>query len=193
MFPDIKPAFTHVERVLVDFTKIEKPTVADFMAYRTRLAVGDYLDRYRAKAKNMSDAELQSEVHNSSRLATHMRRAGEPCPSSRCDCHHMVSGGHKDALFMRLVMTAMEMRIDDPHNGCWLPRDWADRAHMPNHLRKAVPHRRIHSDNYYRWLSGRINLAAVKSPERLIFELRFARRCLEAGSVPPNVMPQTGK
>jgi hypothetical protein len=64
---------------------------------------------------------------------------------------------------------------------------------MPSHLRKAVPHRRIHTDNYYRWLSGRINLATVKTPDRLIFELRFARRCLEAGSVPPNVMPQTGR
>lgn len=67
----------------------------------------------------------------------------------------------------------------------------------PNHftdlLEKAVPHRPIHTDNYYRWLSGRINLVTIKTPEQLIFELRFARRCLESGAVPPNVMPQTGK
>lgn len=61
MFPDIRPAFTHVERILVDFTKIKKPTVADFMAYRSRLVLGDYLDRYRAKANEMSDDEFKGE------------------------------------------------------------------------------------------------------------------------------------
>jgi len=193
MFPDIRPAFTHVERILVDFTKIKKPTVADFMAYRSRLVLGDYLDRYRAKASEMSDDELKGEKHNSRRLGSHMRRAGDPCPSKRCDCHHMISGGHKDALLMRLVLVAMSMRIDDPHNGCWLPRDWEDRAYMPNHLRKAVPHRRIHTENYYAWLAGRINIATIKTPEQLIHALRFARRCLESGAVPPNVMPRTGR
>lgn len=117
------------------------------MVYRSRLAFGDYLDRYRAKAHQMSDAELQNEKHNSRRLANHMRRAGEPRPSKCCACHHVISGGQKDAFLMRLVMVSMSMRIDDPHNGCWLPNDWEDRPHMPNYLRNAVPHRRIHTDN----------------------------------------------
>lgn len=51
-------------------------------------------------------------------------------------------------MFTHLI--AMSMRIDDPHNGCWLPNDWEGRPHMPNYLRKAVPHWRIHTDNYYR-------------------------------------------
>lgn len=193
MFPDIKPPMTHVERILVSFSKIKKPTIADFMAYRTKLQLGDYLDRYRAKAQEMSDADLKNEKHNSRRLATHMRRAGDPRPSKRAACHHMISGGHNDAFLMRLVMVSMEMRIDDPHNGCWLPTDWDDRPHMPNYLRNAVPHRRIHSDNYYRWLAGRINMATVKTPEQLIHALRFARRLLQSGAVPPNVMPRTGR
>ncbi|WP_299945879.1 AHH domain-containing protein [uncultured Microbulbifer sp.] len=193
MFPDIKPPLTHVERLLVDFSKLEKPTVADFMVFRTRLSVGDYLDRYRARANKMTDEELQNEGHSSRRLKAFMRRSGDPAPSPRCDCHHMISGGHRDALLMRLVMAAMAMRVDDPHNGCWLPRDWEDRSYMPNYLRSGVPHRRIHTDNYYRWLSGRINMAAVKTPEQLIQALRFARHCLQSGAVPPNVMPQTGR
>ena len=193
MFPDIKPPFSHVERLLVDFSKIKKPSVADFMAYRSRLMIGDYLDRYRAKAHEMSDAELRNEQHSSRRLGNHMRRAGDPRPSAHCACHHMISGGHEDALMMRLVLVSMAMRIDDPHNGCWLPHDWPDRAFMPNHLRNAVPHRRIHTANYYQWLAGRINTAVIKTPEQLIQALRFARTCLQSGAVPPNVMPRTGK
>lgn len=193
MFPDIRPSFTHVERILVEFSKIKKPGVADFMAFRSRLAIGDQLDKYRSKVHEMSDAQLQGEKHSSRRLANHMRQAGDPRPSPRAACHHMISGGHKDAFLMRLVMVSMAMRIDDPHNGCWLPVDWEDRAFMPNHLRKAVPHKRIHTENYYRWLAGHINMATIRTPEQLIHKLRFARRCLQSGAVPPNVMPQTGR
>lgn len=106
MFPDIRPIQTHVERTLVEFPKIEKPSIADYMAYRTRLQIGDVLDHYRAHAKQMSDDELIEERHSSRRLKNHMRRSGDPCPSPRCDCHHMVSGGQKAALMMRLVLAA---------------------------------------------------------------------------------------
>ncbi|GLS27397.1 hypothetical protein [Marinibactrum halimedae] len=97
MFPNIKPPFTHIERLLVEFSNIKKPTIADFMAFRVRAQVGDYLDKYRAKAKNMTPGELQNEVHSSSRLARYMARSGDPRPSSRCDAHAMISGSHADA------------------------------------------------------------------------------------------------
>lgn len=192
MFPDIKPQLSHVERILTDFSNIKKPTTADFMAYRSRLLMGGYLDRYRSKANEMSDNDLINEKHSSKRLSGYMRRSGDSKPSNHCVCHHMISGGHTDAALMRLVMVSMAMRIDDPHNGCWLPNDWEDRAYMPNHLRKAVPHKRIHTKNYYRWLAGRINMVTIQVPDQLIHELRFARRCLQSGAVPPNVMPTTG-
>lgn len=193
MFPDIRLPFTHVERILIDFAKTNKPTIADFMAFRSRLTIGDYLDRYRAKTSGMSDTELLNDNVDSAQMGRYMRRAGDPSPSPRCDCHHIISGGHKDALLMRLVMVAMSMRVNDPHNGCWLPRDWEDRPHMPNYLRSAVPHQRIHTDNYYIWLSSKINSTVITSPELLINALRVARNSLQSGAVPPNVMPKTGK
>ncbi len=58
MFPHIRPPRTHVERILVQFSKIKKPTIADFMAFRTRAQVGDYLDKYRAKAASMTNGQL---------------------------------------------------------------------------------------------------------------------------------------
>ncbi len=34
MFPDIRPPFTHVERLLVNFANKDKPTIADFAAVK---------------------------------------------------------------------------------------------------------------------------------------------------------------
>lgn len=193
MFPDIKPPFSHVERLLADFAKKDKPTMADFAAVQTLGVLYDKLDKYRMEAHQMNSEQLRSERHNSTRLADHMRRGGDPRPSSRCDCHAIVSGGRKEAIAIRAILAWLKVRIDDPINGCWLPRDWSDRAHMPNHLRRAVPHRRIHHAAYYRWLLERVNPAMIRSSEQLIHALRFARTLLQNGAVPPAVMPSTGR
>ncbi|WP_103654492.1 AHH domain-containing protein [Agarilytica rhodophyticola] len=193
MFPDIRPPFSHVERLLADFAKKDKPTIADFAAVGTLGVMYDKLDQYRMEAMQMSTEQLKTEKHKSSRLAEHMRKSGDPRPSSRCDCHAIVSGGMRQAIEIRAVMAWLKVRIDDPVNGCWLPRDWDDRAHMPNHLRSAVPHRRIHHRQYYLWLASRINVRIIKNSDQLINALRMARRLLQSGAVPPSVMPRTGR
>lgn len=193
VFPDIKPVFSHVERLLADFAKKQKPTIADFNALSTLGTVYDSLDHYRIKAQSMGRLELEAENHNSQRLGKNLTRAGDYRPSKRCDAHAIVSGGHRDAIVVRGVLAWLKMRIDDPHNGCWLPRDWADRAYMPNYLRHAVPHQRIHHERYYQWLRNRINPQTIKTPEQLIFALRTVRVMLQSGNVPPSVMPQTGR
>ncbi len=193
MFPDIKFPQTKVDWLIADFAKKDKPSIADFMRLRTIGGLYDRLDHYRAKANHMTDEQLQAEKHKPARLARNMTRAGDPRPSSRCDCHAIISGGHPDAILMRGVMAWLLMRIDDPFNGCWLPRDWDDRKFMPNYLRNGVPHRRIHHGEYYRWLRGRIVPEIIKSPEQLVNALRLIRVMLQNGCVPPQVMPQTGK
>ena len=193
MFPDIKPPFSHVERLLADFAKKDKPTIADFAVVGTLGVMYDKLDRYRIEAMQMSSQQLKTEKHKSSRLAEHMRRSGDPRPSSRCDCHAIVSGGMKKAIQVRAVFAWLKVRIDDPVNGCWLPRDWGDRQYMPNHLRKAVPHKRIHHERYYDWLDSRINFVSIKDANQLMNALRMVRTSLQNGAVPPNVMPQTGR
>lgn len=65
MFPDIKPLFTHVERLLADFAKKDKPTIADFAAVQTLGVLYDKLDQYRIAAHQMSNAELKAEKHKS--------------------------------------------------------------------------------------------------------------------------------
>jgi len=191
--PAQAPVFSHVDRVLADFAKKDKPTSADFAAVQALGAFYDKLDQYRIQANNMGDPALKSEGHNSSRLAEHMTLGGEGRPSSKCDCHAIISGGHKKAILVRAVMAWLKLRIDDPWNGCWLPRDWEDRVYMPRHLQNAVPHKRIHHGNYYDWLSGRINFMQIKTADKLIFALNEIRRSLQSGAVPPEVMPKTGR
>ncbi|WP_158658137.1 hypothetical protein [Agarilytica rhodophyticola] len=67
------------------------------MAFRARAQVGDFLDKYRVQASNMTQEQLQAETHSSKRMAGYMRRAGDPRPSSRCDAHAIISGHHADA------------------------------------------------------------------------------------------------
>lgn len=85
------------------------------------------LDKYREKAASLTNAQLQGEVHSSSRMARYMRRAGDPRPSKYCDAHAIISGNHFDAMTLRLLLAWAGIRIDDPFNGCWLPRDWEHR------------------------------------------------------------------
>ncbi len=193
MYPHIRPEHAHVEKLLREFAKIEKPTTADFAALKMRGKTCDYLDRYRLKAANMSDEELRDERHRSKRLEGYMRRAGDPRPSSCCDCHAIVSGGHQRSIQIRALMAWLQVRVDDPHNGCWLPRDWDDRKHMPNYLRNGVPHKRIHHKRYYDWLSVHLKPENIFSTSQLIEKLRMIRNMLQSGTVPPNVMPKTGR
>ena len=191
--PAQAPVFLHVDRVLADFAKKDKPTSADFAAVQALGSFYDKLDQYRIQANTMTDPTLAAERHKSGRLAEHMALGGEGRPSARCDCHAIISGGHKKAILVRAVMAWLKLRIDDPWNGCWLPRDWDDRKYMPKHLQNAVPHKRIHHENYYDWLSGRINFMQIKTADKLIFALNEIRRALQSGAVPPEVMPQTGR
>ncbi|MES2823558.1 MAG: AHH domain-containing protein [Pseudomonadota bacterium] len=187
------PVFLHVDRVLADFAKKDKPSSADFAAVQALGSFYDKLDTYRIEANKMGNPALKTELHKSSRLAEHMTLAGDSRPSARCDCHAIISGGHKKAIAVRAIMAWLKVRIDDPHNGCWLPRDWADRPYMPRHLQSAVPHKRIHFEEYYNWLGSRINLVTINSANDLIFTLNFIRRSLSQGAVPPEVMPITGR
>ena len=193
MIPFIKPNQTRVESLLIDFAQKDKPTVADFQRLKTLGPLFDRLDRYRVEARGMSINQLEAEPHKPDRLARNMRRAGDPRPSDRCDCHAIVSGAHSEAILVRGVLAWLGMRIDDPHNGCWLPKDWNDRRCMPDFLRNAVPHRRIHHGKYYEWLNRVINADMITTAEELIHALRMVRVMLQSGNVPPNVMPQTGR
>ena len=79
-------------------------------------------------------------------------------------------------------------RIDDPINGCWLPHNTAAKSHMPERLKNAVPHSRIHRHHYYGWLRSVLRSNRIKSQadlDKLLVGVSFR---LQTGSLPQEVM-----
>lgn len=111
------------------------------------------LEDYRKQAETMTRKELRDEKHHPARkLSNNLRAAGRPRPSKNHVAHHIVMGkgrtqGMADA---RLLMYLYKIRINDPDNGSWMPRDIKDKGHwsMPN----CPAHAEIHGHNYETWV-----------------------------------------
>lgn len=121
--------------------------------------------KYREEAKDWKTIDFRNEQHCSSNLGKNMTRAGKinPFPAkpsspneapNRIEAHHIIPGDDgrfEKAVLLRARLARANVRVDDPNNGVWLPKTQRDR--LPAHP-DAVPHRRIHREGYYRFLSG---------------------------------------
>lgn len=56
------------EKLIADFAKREKPSVADFLRLRVIGGIYDRLDKYRIDSESMTRSHLLSESHKSDRL-----------------------------------------------------------------------------------------------------------------------------
>jgi len=177
-----------VDCAIANFASIENPTRADLNRVLTVAQVECELDIYRIEAWGISRDELEAEAHDSQRLGRHMELANDPRPHELCDAHAIVSGAHKEAAGLRAVIAWFKLRIDDPCNGCWLPRSTAAVSQMPTRLRNAVPHSRIHRKKYYRWLERLIDLDIVEDLSDLRNTLRQVETRLQNGSIRPQIM-----
>ncbi len=182
-----------VELAIDDFAKLEKPTVKDLNKLGIIGQVQERVDTYRAAAMNMTLDELENEKHNPDKLAQFMEGLGDPRPHPLCDAHAIISGGHASAVKLRGVLAWFQRRIDDPINGCWLPRNTDAKKHMPHWLKDAVPHSRIHRKHYYEWLESFINLIDIKNDAMLVQALKMTERKLQTSTFPPRVMLPAGK
>lgn len=192
-----KPGKKYVEKNRVDhaidaYAAKEKPTVSDLNSVRLMAQVEIRLEKYRSDAAGMSVGELEEERHQSKVLAEFMAVSGKPKPHSLCHAHAIISGAHKYAAELRAVMAWLQMRIDDPHNGCWLPKNTAAKAQMPKYLTNAIPHSRIHRFNYYFWLNRVINPFNTDSQRKLIDALKMIATRLQSGKQPTYVMNKKG-
>ncbi len=133
------------------FNKVEaRFTEAQKAKIRGKLA------KFRAEAGNMGFFQLSTEKHSSKLLGDFMRAMNMPRPGARWEAHHIVSGDHPEAEEARAVLASddIKMRIDDPDNGCWMPKTKADAR--PTNYPNAIGHNRIHRDRYYAWIFSNI-------------------------------------
>jgi len=112
------------------------------------------LKDYHNENSMMSPEERLEEKHKSSRLGIHMRAGGVPRPHPRWEAHAIVSGAHEEGDVLRAIFALAGIRIDDPDNGCWLPKSEADK--LGSKYPDAVVHGRIHRWHYYRWLEDQL-------------------------------------
>jgi len=182
-----------VEHSIDEFASKSNPTIYDLMNVRVVGQIEKQLDVFRAEAKNMTVGELEDERHRSKELAAFMTMTGDPKPHKECHAHAIISGGHKEAAELRAILAFQKIRIDDPDNGCWLPRNTAAKAVMPKRLKEAVPHSRIHRFNYYFWLNRIISLTLTSSPKKLRNTLNTVELRLQSGRQPDWVMNKKGK
>lgn len=183
---------TRVDHAIDAFASLETPSASDLNHVMMHGDIQCKIDEYRYGAMKMDDDSLRCEKHSRRKLARHMGYSDDPRPHSRCDCHAIISGNIKNATGLRAIMAWCMMRIDDPRNGCWLPRTKEDRPHMPSWLRNAVPHQRVHRESYYRWLSTIIKPSSIKGMDDLITALKMVRMRLQSGSLPPEILREMG-
>ncbi len=189
----ITPA-KHVNKTSTDieidaFLKLEKPTKSGLNKIKLKAQIEERIElmRYRKDVSGMSNHDLIDEAHESARLAQFMSIV-DPRPHPLCDAHAIVSGGHKRAATLRGILAWFEMRIDDRHNGCWLPKNTAAKEHMPKYMKRAVPHSRIHRVGYYNWLDTLITLDTISTVVDLKRVLGLVRSRLIYSTFPKNVM-----
>ena len=136
------------------------------------------LSEYQAEAKGMSRTEFLREEHDSKRLSRHIRATGISRPPNVA-AHAIISGGHSEAKAARKILAKFKIRIDDPDNGVYLPRDARFIPHekMPD----AANHAKVHTDEYYINMTNILNTATSELECRVA--LRLIAKKLRNGSL----------
>ncbi len=127
------------------------------------------LSKYHADAKGMNHQQFLKEIHSPKRLSKHMKATGLVRPPNVA-AHAIVSGTHPEAKAARRILAKFKIRIDDPDNGVYLPRDARFIPHekMPD----AANHAKVHTDEYY------INVTNVLSTATSALECRVALKLI---------------
>ncbi len=147
------------------------------------------LVEYRLSIDSMDIEQCESESHDSSRLGDFMRVEGMPKPNYYYHAHAIISGCDTRAWILRTALAESKIGVDDPHNGCWLPASSRHCGQKP--YPNAVPHSRIHRENYYLWLN--IRFFNIDSTKIMIDRLNDTRRDLLHSTFPPEVMLKKGE
>lgn len=142
------------------------------------------LDTYQVESALFSTDELLEHTGDSHVLGEFMRVSGKAKPNYRWDAHHIVSSGHTEAAALRGIMALLKLRINDPANGVWLPRRTQDTGQKP--YERAVPHSRIHRQNYYDWLNEK--LLHIRTLDQFTETLSIIEDLLLTSQFPKKVM-----
>ena len=105
------------------FKRVEKRVAA-----ASKAKMKAFMAQFKSDASCMTFTQLTQEKHSSKRLGDFLRADGHPRPAARWEAHHIISGSSPLAMSARGVLAddEIQIRIDDPDNGCWMPKTKAD-------------------------------------------------------------------
>ena len=163
------------------FNRVEKRSAAIGKA-----KMNAFMSQFRAE--KMTPEQLFHEKHSSKKLGDLLRADGHPRPAARWEAHHIVSGSHTDAMQSRVILSDedIQIRIDDPDNGSWMPKTKADAR--PTIYPNAIGHNRIHRQLYYNWIFGVISAMTTSGQVRAF--LNTVRMQLLQGNIKPEMKLQ---
>jgi hypothetical protein len=163
------------------FNRVEKRAKAT-----SKAKMNAFMAQFRADAGKMTPLQILQEKHSSKRLGNFLRADGHPRPAARWEAHHLISGSHQDAVAARTILADIEMRIDDPDNGSWLPKTKADAR--PTIYPNAIGHNRIHRRRYYNWITSVIGSMSTAGQVKAF--LNTVRAQLLQGNIKPEMKLQ---
>ena len=173
------------------YLDLEKRRILSMTSVEAQLAA--YRDEYRGEQDEEKRLSLyeQEKHHPTEVLEKNLRRVGRAQPSPRFTAHHIVEGKGKLPITadVRLTLFLNDIRINDPDNGVWMPKDDNDAGHWA--MPKATPHSRIHTHNYERWVHGQIE--HLQSEREIRAKLQILRTHLKNGTQPPEVTQKPDK
>lgn len=158
------------------------------MARYAKAKMKVFMSQFQSAAWDMSFVELFQEKHSSNKLGKHLRIMNQPRPGAKWEAHHIVSGDHKEAIPSReaLADDGIKILIDDPDNGCWMPKTKADAR--PTIYPNAIGHNRIHRQLYYDWIYRVIEPMQTDGQVRAF--LNTVRMQLLQGNIKPEMKLQ---
>lgn len=165
------------------FNRVERRVTA-----ASKAKLNAFMAQFRAEATRMTPAQLLLEKHSSKRLGDFLRADGHPRPGARWEAHHLISGTSPFAMQSRTILADgdIQIRIDDPDNGCWMPKTKADAR--PTIYPNAIGHNRIHRKLYYQWIQNNIALMTTDGQVRAF--LHTVRMQLLQGNIKPEMKLQ---
>ena len=172
-------------KVLLD---LEHNRIMSMIDVEEQLLLREYRDEYRSLTSTDRIEKCSEEEHHPTTvLENNLRRVGRAQPSDRYSAHHIVEGRGKltlsDTKRARLKLFTYNIRINDPDNGVWMPREDKDIGHWA--MPKCPPHLRIHTKNYERWVYRSIRY--LSSELELRTQLWSIREDLKYGKQPLEV------
>lgn len=171
---------THLDQVISETLQREKKALSEVeiaalaaklyhqIMHKTAVRGLTLLSRYYSSGCKFNKNELLKEEHKPSRLGRHIKYTGKKRQPNTA-AHAIVSGSHPEAIAARKILAKWKIRIDDPDNGVFLPRDsrYIPHKDMPS----AANHAKLHTDEYYLNVTNMLRSAQSKTECRMTLRL----------------------